>query len=314
MKNIFFILMFSVIYASYLTAETAGGSNAPRETKHVFFDISLIPPVQIFNFPGKTIDGLQINLIYGSTYNLNGLGTGVINHAENDINGADIGVLNISGAEFRGIEAAIINLAKNGCGLQAGIFNSAKYFAGLQYGTVNIAENVCGVQIGLINVCDDINGLPLGFLNFVKKGHIDISINAASKTLFNFELCSGKDFYSIFTCGIHGNQNGLDGVPINDREDIKFGEGIGVRIGEGAGAFRLEITNNYAERRDESTGGTTAAIHYIEFKILPGIGSGRFGLFFGPTIKYFTDKRYADNVAVKTIGLDFDLGLRLTLY
>ncbi len=156
------------------------------------FQLSLLTPVQVPPADWD-VNGLAINLLYGTSHNFKGLSIGGlatrttgradglmiatlanvvesdstslqisfgVNYTEFAFTGLQIGAVNIAafddnaGAEAFQI-AALYNYANSINGVQISVLiNHAKFIKGLQIGTINIAEDMVGVQIGFINIID----------------------------------------------------------------------------------------------------------------------------------------------------------------
>ncbi len=147
------------------------------------FQFSIFNPAQLF--PSEyTVDGLRINLIYGSSAEIKGLDFGLVNMTQGDEHGFQLGAVNLVAKDFGGIQlglfnreeryfkglqlAGLANIVKlSGQGVQAAVFyNDAQQdMRGLQLGLVNHAGSLDGVQLGLLNFNDDTR--HLGFFPFV---------------------------------------------------------------------------------------------------------------------------------------------------
>ncbi|MBM4355059.1 MAG: hypothetical protein FJ109_14955 [Deltaproteobacteria bacterium] len=169
------------------------------------FEITLFPPIQIFQAPNKVVVGPSINVLYGRATAVYGIEVGgVLNIERERFAGVQAAPINLVGGPFYGIQGGVVNVVGRLYGIQAApLWNSVREggiglqgsafinlagddFGGLQLGTANLASgdlsglqlswtfngaggDVGGVQLALGNaVGGDLSGLQVGpILNWV---------------------------------------------------------------------------------------------------------------------------------------------------
>jgi hypothetical protein len=153
------IVITALTLGSVVLADTApaGNTAAPASTSDQSrpFQLALVAPAQLV--PGdESIQGLRLNLIFGSNHN---------------VSGVDIGLAHETTGDFRGIAFGLVSFVRGeGRGLQFdGIYSDAsKSMSGLQVGLFNHSGSMHGVQIGLANFADDMTGIQIGLWNEIK--------------------------------------------------------------------------------------------------------------------------------------------------
>jgi len=153
------------------------------------FQLSLITPVQ---FPPEDwdINGLAINLLYGTSHNFKGLALGgianrttgrtdgiliapIANIVNNDGTSLQIALVNFSEFTFTGLQIGAVNVAAfdDNAGAEAFqigvLYNYANAINGAQIGLINHANYAKGLQIGLINYAADMSGIQIGLINVI---------------------------------------------------------------------------------------------------------------------------------------------------
>ena len=156
-------------------------SASAAEDKEVPFLFSIIAPMAI-PMDADNVNGLRLNLIYGSNKNVAGVDFGLIQQITGKGDGTQIGALNIA-ESMDGPQFGIIgNTAKDIYGPQIAVggnnadkitgaqlsilFNYAAELGELQFGIINRTLKLGGVQVGLFNFADKSGGTQVGLLNF----------------------------------------------------------------------------------------------------------------------------------------------------
>lgn len=153
------------------------------------FQLALITPAQ---FPPEDwdVNGLAINLLYGTSHNFKGLALGgianrttgrtdgilialIANVVNNDGTSLQIAPVNFSEFGYTGLQIGAVNIAAfddsaSSEALQIGIlYNYANSIHGAQIGLINHANYAKGLQIGLINYAGDMSGVQIGLINVI---------------------------------------------------------------------------------------------------------------------------------------------------
>jgi hypothetical protein len=161
------------------------------------FQITLFNPIQLYA-DTNSVQGLRLNLIYGSNVNVTGVDIGLINHVQGNLSGEQIGICNVVGGDVVGAQGGICNVVYgdvygaqsslinfvggNLSGVQSSylgnqvaghvkgfqiscLYNHAESVTGLQYAAFNHTYSMCGLQLGLINYTDDLYGIQIGLIN-----------------------------------------------------------------------------------------------------------------------------------------------------
>ena len=121
------------------------------------FQLALFNPVQIF--PDNTsIEGVRINLLYGSNASVNGVDIGLVNRtiAKKSV-GFQWGILGLCERGFKGLQVNAVSITYD-------------EFIGVQLGFVNAVEDGNGVMIGVINFANRMYGLQIGIFNLIVEG------------------------------------------------------------------------------------------------------------------------------------------------
>ena len=148
------------------------------------FDISIVPPVNIFHPERKLIGGFSLNLGAGATAALVGVEVGLVyNRVDEWLVGLRGAAVMNGGAGTRyGIEAAFVgNLGGHASGVAvAGLFNHYDGAGGGIYvaGLWNTGGSVYGIQVSLFQnaIRDEGVALQVGVLNFAQGALIDFDV------------------------------------------------------------------------------------------------------------------------------------------
>ena len=148
--------------------ENSGDGCCSCET---IFSLALFDPIQTTS-ECDFINGVRINLIYGSNCSVVGLDLGLVNRLSNNMTGYQVGLVNIVGNDLVGTQIGALNqVCGNGLGFQHGIVNMVQgHFSGIQDAfLLNSACSVCGVQSGAINYTEELTGFQFGIINYTNR-------------------------------------------------------------------------------------------------------------------------------------------------
>lgn len=235
-------LLRSIALAAVMTLAFAGTARA--DEPHVRpFEISLIPPVNVWHVKPKIIVGVSVNLLYGRSQAVAGVEVGVVNREDGGVGLLQVGAINVAGGGCYGVCAGAFgqyhgNLGGlqlspffNGArdvraGIQVGFWNFIRRDAGfavqigglngnnrLVFGTTRIIDHgrQRGIQLGVGNAAEDYRGLQVGLFNadYLQLRGVAISV------FINFvggPMRGGQVGFANYADEVHGVQIGVINV------------------------------------------------------------------------------------------------------
>jgi hypothetical protein len=147
----------------------AGAASSARAQSPI--QLSLFTPVQLVPAT-QAVQGLRLNLIYGTNTAVTGLDIGLVNMTTRGPSmGLQYGVANIVTGQFTGWQAGLVTIMNGSqTGLQTSVINMAEANEGLQWGGFNSSNQMNGLQLGLVNYARRIHGVQIGIVNIIKEG------------------------------------------------------------------------------------------------------------------------------------------------
>lgn len=206
-------------------------------------EVSFIPPLGIngaLGVPSRNnlalgvpasrstwLDGAALGLITLVDRDVRGLQlSGIVAWAGGDVAGAQLssGVSWTSGT-VRGVQLGVTSFSGPLEGVQLGLLNVAGDVTGVQVGVLNIARVVKGMQVGLVNVSRSTSA-PLGLVNVIDDTPLRFALSVGDWALLAVTAKFGGQYlYSLLTAAW------------TPRSTLRFGGGLGTRIGQGPGWF-----------------------------------------------------------------------------
>jgi hypothetical protein len=198
------------------------------------FDISLIHPVNFFHPDKKSITGLSLNVLHGTTTNLYGVELGgAINHASKDAHGIRIaGIANLTGGNAGGIQVAgVWSETAGGCkGLTIGgvVTTCARESWGLHVGGFIAASlmSFSGIQLSLLFNWDNvtIDELALMFEGFGEPRA------PGSRSTFEVEYENNAEVTGIQIAGLANSAAYLVGLQVSGLVNRSFQDIEGLQL------------------------------------------------------------------------------------
>jgi hypothetical protein len=177
MQRAFIILLALAgsIAASPGLAEADGGGRAPR--RYVPFDVTIVPPLNLFHFERKVIVGVSANVLYGRAAAVYGVEVGgLVNHEREAFGGIQVaGIANYVAGRATGIQlAGILNYAERGGAIQVSLLNAGgEGLSGIQLGAIGNVVESTGFQIQispfLNNAIMEFAGLQISMVNITNQ-------------------------------------------------------------------------------------------------------------------------------------------------
>jgi len=146
------IMAATVVLLAGASASFAGESSFGKLS---LFDEIAYPKV-------KTVNGVELGLIYSKTPQIRGLQWNFIYNKSEDL---------------MGVQMAFVNSADTAAGLQDGVVNITRDMKGVQFGFVNYAEKFSGFQLALVNYTVVMEkGLQIGLVNIIKNSKLPVMV------------------------------------------------------------------------------------------------------------------------------------------
>jgi len=303
--------------------------------------------VNFLTIPGSSydVDGLRLNLFFGSARNVNGYSVSAVNLTTGDFTGLEAGFVNITEGNFTGIRSGFVNTDRSFTGIENGFVNAGSEFTGLQNGFVNVLDkSLLGAQAGIVNTAKEIQGYQAGIMNISEniKGYQARFVNAAGKVRGGMAgfINIADELEGINLGAINIIKGGFGKISLYSATDTLYnaafksgreyygiiGAGYDHRGAGAAERFKLtaglgyhavfteffftdfELHNNLAARDINKNITEDDICMTNEIKVLPGIKLGAFEIFAGPSFKYYRCKDTGYHYeAEATAGVSFNI-------